>query len=99
MAVARVGDIGGNQSTTLVQGNLPGITLTTNVSYPGHSHVINGATANAGNAGVLGSFVSAIGAGGSGSFLGNTVSAFTGIPASTPRGGSSTPASRVQPAI
>ena len=90
---------GGNQSTTLAQANLPNIILATNIIDPGHAHNITGSTSNAGNAGILGSFISQIGSGGSGVLLGSDVPNTTGIIANTPLGGTNTPASRVQPAI
>src|SRR5258706_7258058 len=90
---------GGNQSTTLAQANLPNVILATYIIDPGHAHNITGAMSNAGNAGILGAFVSAIGSNGSGVGLGTTTTNLTGITASTPLGGSSTPVSRIQPAI
>src|SRR5258707_1300027 len=90
---------GGNQSTTLIQANLPNITLATQVTDPGHAHNITGTVSNAGNAGILGQFVSQIGSAGSGTLLGSTTINTTGIVAVTPLGGTNTPASRVQPAV
>jgi len=90
---------GGGQGIALQQANLPNVTLATNISDPGHLHQITGAMSNAGNAGILGAFVSAIGSNGSGVGLGTTTTNTTGITATTPLGGSNAPFTTIQPSV
>jgi hypothetical protein len=85
----------GSKSQTVAQINLPNITLTTNITDPGHVH---GKSADVGGSGPNGLNPQA---GGNGSAVAqyNTASAVTGITASTPLGGSGIPLTTVQPTV
>lgn len=87
---------GGNQVVSIVQANFPAISLTTNISDPGHSHTNNGI----GGVQTSNSYV-----GGGGGNLGiinfgplTIDNAQTGITASTPLGGSGTGLNKMPPA-
>src|SRR6266404_3851560 len=90
---------GGGQGITLQQANLPAITLSTNIFDSGHQHQVTGAMSNAGNSGILGAFVSAIGSNGSGVGLGTTTTNQSGITANTPLGGGNAPFTTIQPSV
>jgi microcystin-dependent protein len=78
-----LGGTGGAQNKTIAQGNLPNITLTTNITDPGHSHALNMEVGGARGTGP-GNMVDTLATGLS------SASATTGITASTPLGGSGT---------
>jgi microcystin-dependent protein len=94
IAGTTLGASGGAEGVTIAQGNLPNVTLTTNITDPGHSH-----------AAATGSFIVSSGAisVGPGSPIwgsqANTASATTGITASTPLGGSGTAVNKMPPAM
>jgi len=98
---ATLGSFCGTQSKTLVQGNMPIYTMTTNISDPGHTHPVNFPSPDS---------LTSIGTGGGTAhltYLGDSgvglvaqltaTNAFTGITASTPSGGSNTPFSSLPP--
>ena len=90
------GGVGGAQTVTIAQANLPAATLTTTITDPGHGHTVNA---------VLDSLTQGGGAAvafprmnvGSGAAL--VVNNTTGITASTALGGSGTAVNKVQPTI
>jgi microcystin-dependent protein len=96
---ATLGANGGGQSGTILQANLPSVTLTTNITDPGHSHVEQFPVVGGGSAyvqSVAGTPTSVLsGLGGNPT----TQTATTGITASTPLGGSGTALKLVQPTI
>lgn len=89
-----LGATGGDDGTAIAQANLPAVTLTTNITDPGHSHNLEFATSlfpqTGGQPAVTGT---------GGPTAGATNSKVTGITASTPLGGSGTEISRIPPAI
>lgn len=92
---ATLGAAGGGEGATLLQANLPNVTLTTSIAagQGSHTHTSNAATAggnnfDAGPYGAPNSGVATINA--------NTLPAMTGT---TPLGGSATPLTNVQPTI
>ncbi len=91
-----LGAVGGTQSKTLVQANLPAATLATTITDPGHTHSIN-------TSATAGLFNNNGGGGGAFSAMSSTGAAIstntTGITASTALGGSSTPFAIIQPSV
>lgn len=94
---ATLGAVGGFQSIPISQANLPSVTLTTNISDPGHDHAVTGGV----NGGTATS--SAVSAAGVQLLTVSTpidiVPASTGITASTPLGGTNVEHHNVQPTI
>lgn len=84
---------GGAQSVTVSQANLPAVTLATTVTDPGHTHVVPG-----GASGANGSAEIVLKAS-SGANNVNSLTAFTGITASTALGGSGTALNKMPPTI
>jgi hypothetical protein len=89
-----LGAVGGLQTLAITQGNLPVVTLTTNITDPGHLHVYTG-YANSSQA-VNTAGVGVINTPGAGN---NTTTNTTGITASTPLGGSGTAYNKMDPFI
>jgi len=91
---ATMGSAAGTQNGTILQANLPAVTLTTNITDPGHSHS-DGKAASETNFGGTNAGSQISWAGGALS----TGTSTTGITASTPLGGSGTVFKLVQPTI
>lgn len=86
--------VGGAQTVTLSQANLPAATLTTTITDPGHAHALTAPVTFAGPGTAGGSPNNIVQAGSA-----NTQSATTGITASTALGGSGTATDKIQPSI
>lgn len=97
------GASGGAGGRAIVQSNLPTVTLTTNITDPGHAHATTNASRYAGTAfatGAAGSDFSVPINASSANLTGiNTGSATTGITAATPLGGLNVPLQVIQPTI
>lgn len=91
-----LGAAGGGETKTVAQANLPNITLTTNITDPGHPHYYlkpgaAGSTTGGGGFALYNA--------GSPAANANTDVAITGITASTPLGGSGTPLNVLPPTM
>lgn len=91
---ATMGAVGGAQNATILQANLPAVTLTTTIVDPGHSH-----TEQVANAAGASTSVKADVASGATGAVQATGTSTTGITASTALGGSGTAFKLTQPTI
>lgn len=97
-----LGGVGGLQNQTIVQGNLPAVTLATTINDPGHAHVTTGLFGNNGIGGAGTVQYNAIASAGGTSTAPNNVATTTvgtGITASTALGGSGAPLPTLQPTM
>lgn len=92
-----LGDTVGTETVTVAQGNLPNISLTTNITDPQHNHTISGlGTVSVQNGGGASQGNLLTTSGGVAAPL-TTTSSSTGISAATPLGGSGTALNNMEP--